>query len=256
MSLIPGRAGPRFLTALAATTLFAVCAVGQPAALLPDSPAPSSPSSSETSAQQQPPTDKRVLWIIPNYRTSSMPAVYKPISAKRKFDLALADSLDRGTFVLAAAFAGDGQLTKSNPSFGNGVPAYAHYFVTAYADLAIGDMMTEAIYPTLLHQDPRYFRRGTGSGFSRLGYAMGQIFLTHGDSGATQFNYSELAGNATAVAISTAYYPEGRNVSSAGEKLGIQLGVDMASNVLKEFWPDVHKKMSRDTTQSWIVKQP
>ena len=31
--------------------------------------------------------------------------------------------------------------------------------------------MTEVIYPSLLHQDPRYFRRGTGSVWSRVGYA-------------------------------------------------------------------------------------
>jgi hypothetical protein len=105
--------------------------------------------------------------------------------------------------------------------------------------------MTEAIYPTLLHQDPRYFRRGTGSGLSRLGYAMGQIFWTHKDSGGTQFNYSEVLGNSTAVAISNAYYPDNRTASDAVSKLGIQLSVDMASNVLKEFWPDVERKLNR-----------
>jgi hypothetical protein len=190
-----------------------------------------------------------------------MPAIYKPITAKQKFDIAIADSFDRGTFVLAAAFAGEGQLNKSNPSFGNGIGAYGRYFGTAYADLAIGDFMTEAIYPTILHQDPRYFRRGRGSGFSRLGYAAGQIFWTHTDSGRTQFNYSEIAGNATAVAISNAYYPDGRNVGSAVSKLGSQLGIDMASNILKEFWPDIHKKLFRerktaDVAQSWTVQQP
>ena len=75
---------------------------------------------------------------------------------------------------------------------------------------------------------------------------MGQIFWTHTDSGRMQFNYSEIAGNATAVAISTAYYPAGRDVSSAVSKLGSQIGLDMLSNVLKEFWPDLLRKFSRD----------
>jgi hypothetical protein len=105
--------------------------------------------------------------------------------------------------------------------------------------------MTEAIFPALLHQDPRYFRRGTGSGWSRLGYAMGQIFWTHTDSGGTQFNYSEIVGNSTAVAIANAYYPDNRDVSSALAKLGTQIGVDMAGNILKEFWPDLGRKLSR-----------
>ena len=89
----------------------------------------------------------------------------------------------------------------------------------AYGYLAIGDYMTEGIFPTLLHQDPRYFRRSTGSGWSRLGYAMGQIFWTHRDSGGTQFNYSEVIGNSTAVAISNAYHPENRTLPTPFQSL-------------------------------------
>jgi len=205
------------------------------------------------------PSDKRVLWIIPNYRTSALPNPYKAITPKQKFDIAYHDTFDRGTVVLAALFAGEGQMERSNPSFGNGVVGYGKYFGTAYADLAIGDFMTEGIFPTILHQDPRYFRRGSGGGLARLGYAVGQIFWTHTDSGGTQFNYSELGGNATAVAISTAYYPNGRDVGSAVTKFGTQIGVDMASNILKEFWPDIHKKLSRDhqvADASWTVQHP
>ena len=196
------------------------------------------------------PENKRILGIIPNYRTFPTLTDYKPMTDKEKFKLAFNDSFDRGTFVLAAAFAGQGQLSKSDPSFGQGVEGYSHYLATAYADLAIGDFMTEAIYPTILHQDPRYFRRGEGSGWARLGYAMGQIFWTHKDSGGTQFNYSEIVGNSTAVAISTSYYPQGRDWSSAASKLGVQIGVDMAGNILKEFWPDLQRKFSRHQKDS------
>jgi hypothetical protein len=147
--------------------------------------------------------------------------------------------------VLAAAFAGEAQLTNANPSFGQGVAGYARYLGTSYADFVIGDYMTEAIFPSLLHQDPRYFRRGTGGAWGRLGYACGQIFITHNDSGGTAFNYSEIAGNATATAISTAYYADNRDARDVGIKLVSQLGVDMASNILKEFWPDLNRKFSR-----------
>jgi hypothetical protein len=105
--------------------------------------------------------------------------------------------------------------------------------------------MTEAVFPTLLHQDPRYFRRGTGSGWSRLGYAMGRIFWTRRDSGGTQFNFSEVIGNSTSVAISNAYYADNRTASNAVSTLSMELGVDMASNILKEFWPDLERKFKR-----------
>src|SRR6202011_6041573 len=130
-------------------------------------------------------------------------------------------------------------------SFGQGAAGFGRYLGAAYGDLVIGDYMTEAVFPTLLHQDPRYFRRGTGSGWSRLGYAMGQIFWTHRDSGGTQFNYSEVIGNSTAVAISNAYYADNRTAGSAVSKLSIQLGIDMGSNILKEFAPGISRKFSR-----------
>jgi hypothetical protein len=187
---------------------------------------------------------KRIFWIIPNYRTSPSPHPYTPLRPGEKFKIAAEDAFDRGTFVLAAAFAGEAQLTNSNRAFGQGAAGYGQYLAAAYGDYMIGDFMTEAIYPTLLHQDPRYFRKGTGSTWSRLGYSIGQIFWTHNDSGAMQFNYSEIIGNSTAVAISNAYYVDNRDVSDAATKLGSQLGVDMAANILKEFWPDLHRKFS------------
>jgi hypothetical protein len=189
--------------------------------------------------------NKRILGVVPNYRTSPSLTQYKPITPGEKFVIASQDSFDRGTVVLAAAFAGQAQLTNSNPSFGQGAAGFGRYFGTSYADFVIGDYMTEAIYPTLLHQDPRYFRRGTGSAWSRLGYAIGQTFWTHSDTGRMQFNYSEFVGNSTAVAISNAYYQDNRDASSALVKLGVQVGVDLAANVLKEFSSDLNRKVFR-----------
>jgi hypothetical protein len=198
------------------------------------------------------PEAKRLFWIIPNFRTSPTLAEYKPLTIAEKFHIAKLDTFDRGTVALAAAFAGEAQLSNSNPSFGQGVKGYAHYWGTAYADFAIGNYLTEGVFPTILHQDPRYFRKGAGSGIARLGYACGQIFWTHNDSGRGQFNYSEVGGNSTAVAISMAYYPENRDVGDAVSKLGSQLAVDMASNVLKEFWPDLSRKFSHKKTDSTV----
>jgi hypothetical protein len=191
------------------------------------------------------PEQKRIFWVIPNYRTSPSLVPYQPASVSEKFKIAAQDSFDRGTVILGLLFAGQGQLTNSNPSFGQGAAGFARYFATSYGDFLIGNYMTEAVFPTILHQDPRYFRKGTGSGMSRVGYAMGQIFITHADSGRKTFNFSEIGGNSAAVAISMAYYPDNRDVSSGVSKLGVQIGVDMASNILKEFWPDIYRKFDR-----------
>ena len=97
--------------------------------------------------------------------------------------------------------------------------------------------MTEGVFPTLLHQDPRYFRKGSGGKWSRLTHAIGQNFVARSDSGRRMFNWSELGGDATAVAISQAYYPDGRTAGAAAGKLGTYIGLTAVSNVLKEFWP-------------------
>jgi hypothetical protein len=192
-----------------------------------------------------PHSDKHIFGVIPNFRTSPTLDRYEPISPGEKFKIARLDSFDRGTVLLAAAFAGQSQLSNDNRAFGQGVRGYAQYFGAAYADFVIGNYMSEGIFPTILHQDPRYFRRGKGRGFARLGYSMGQIFWTHQDSGRTNFNFSEVVGNSTAVAISNIYYKDGRTAHDAVSSLGVQLGVDMATNILKEFWPDFDHKLRR-----------
>ena len=207
-------------------------------------PPPADPPAEAASASSRP-ESKRVFGIIPNYRTFPTLANSKPLTPRAKFGIATQDTFDRGSVALAAAFAGEGQWTNSNPSFGQGAKGYAHYFGTSFSDIAIGDFMTEAIYPILLRQDPRYFRRGTGTGWSRLGYAASRIFWTRKDSGASQFNFSEIVGNSTAVAISNAYYPDNRSASAAASRLVTQVGVDMLGNILKEFWPDVYRKLSK-----------
>jgi len=155
---------------------------------------------------------KRILGIIPNFRTSPSLQNYKPLASSEKLKIASQDAFDRGTFELAALFGAEGQLNNSNRSFGQGAAGFGRYFGSAYGDFLIGDYMTEGVFPTVLHQDPRFFRRGIGSGRARLGYAMGQIFWTHRDSGGKQFNYSEVLGNSAAVAISNAYYADNRTV--------------------------------------------
>ena len=209
---------------------------------------------SEGQASKDSKESKRILWIIPNYKTFPTLTNYQPLTASEKFKLATEDSFDRGTVVLAALFAGEAQLTNANRSFGQGVAGYGRYFGASYGDLLIGNYMTEAIFPTILHQDPRYFRRGTGSGLSRLGYAMSRIFVTQRDSGGTQFNFSEIAGNTAAVAISNSYYANNRTAHDAVSKLGMQIGVDMTGNILKEFWPDLKRKLGgkhRHETESF-----
>lgn len=191
---------------------------------------------------QTPPGGKRVFGVLPNYRTASADLEGTTLTAKQKMTIAAKDSFDYPLVILAAAFAGLDQLTDSDPSFGQGVEGYAHRLGAWYLDESIGNMMTEGIFPAMLHQDPRYFRKGTGSILGRTGYALSRVIITDKDGGGHQFDYSEWLGNATGVAISQAYHPDNRTARDATELLLEQVGTDAISQVLKEFWPDIKRK--------------
>ena len=191
------------------------------------------------------PADKRAYGILPNYRTVNGTDGVEPLTVHRKFWIAAKDSFDYPIYFISAAFAGISQIENSNPSFGQGIKGYAMRYAAGYGDQMIGNMMTEGVFPSLLHEDMRYFRRGTGGKLSRTFYALTRILVTRTDSGTARFNFSEVVGNSTATAISNAYNPDTRNAPQNLEKLGLQLGTDAISNVLKEFWPDVKHRLQQ-----------
>jgi hypothetical protein len=198
-----------------------------------------------TGSAAAPPEDKRIFGVMPNNRTTEKSLPFRRLTAKQKMTIAYKDSFDWPVYPTAGLFAALYQLEDQNPSFGQGMAGYAKRFATAYGDQMMGNMMTEGIVPSLTHEDPRYFRLGEGSVKSRLGYALSRIFICRTDSGRSTFNVSEWGGNALGTAISNAYYPDTRTASDNVQKLLIATGTDAFSNVLKEFWPDVKRKLHK-----------
>jgi hypothetical protein len=231
------------LSMLAANTL----AQGQPTPSSPPDGSSSSPTTSPapaaTTPVPQPAGNNRVFGVLPNYRTADASQIGTVLTPREKVEIASKDSFDYPLVILAGALAGLGQWTNQSPSFGQGLKGYGHRLVTNYGDQAMGNMFTEGLYPVLLREDPRYFRRGTGGTWSRVGYALSRVMVIHKDSGGLRFNCSEWVGNATAVAISNTYYPDNRTVTDNVTKLLTQVGTDAVSQVAKEFWPDIKRKM-------------
>jgi hypothetical protein len=165
------------------------------------------------------------------------------LTREKKFRVAFDDSFDPTAFLVAGVFAGSSMAEKQY-DFGQGAKGFAKYYGGAFADQAIGNMMTEALFPIALHQDPRYFVKGEGGFWKRTGYAMSREVITRGDEGLNHFNTSELAGNAVAAGISNVYYPAtDRSLGKTMNKWGQQIALDTAFNVMKEFWPDVRQKL-------------
>ena len=187
--------------------------------------------------------DKRIFGVLPNYRTADGTQPFRPITTKQKFTIATKDTFDYPSYVLAAAFSGISQVNNSNPSFGQGLKGYARRYASAVGDQDIGNFMTEAIYPSLLREDPRYFRKVHGSVSSRLFYAATRVFVTRTDAGTWRFNFSEFLGNGTVASIGNLYYPDARGFGPTMQRMGTQIGTDAISGVLKEFWPDIKRKL-------------
>jgi hypothetical protein len=193
------------------------------------------------------PIDKRILGVLPNYRTANMAAAAVPMTAKGKMTIAAKDSFDWPSYILAAGTSSIGQLSNANPSFGQGLKGYAHRYATGVGDQIIGNMLTEGIMPSLLHEDPRYFRMATGTKWARFRYAATRTLITRTDAGHARLNFSELGGNAIGAGIGNAYYPDGRHLGDNFQRFATQVGTDTFSNILKEFWPDIKRKFKHQS---------
>jgi hypothetical protein len=191
----------------------------------------------DDSAQQT----KRILWIIPNYRSVSANTYLPPQSFKEKFWLATQDSFDYSSFIYEGMLAGVAMAGKSEPSFGQGASGYGNYFAHTFADGTIENYMVEAIVPTLTKEDPRYYTLGEGGFFKRTGYAVSRLLITRKDSGDNTFNISEVVGAGAAAGISNSYYSADTNVwVKTYQRWLSQMVQDAASNIAKEFWPDIN----------------
>jgi hypothetical protein len=194
--------------------------------------------------------DKRILGVLPNYRTADGTAPFKPISAKVKLTIAAKDSFDWPNYIIGGVFAGLYQLEAQHPDFGQGVAGYGRYYGTSYADQVIGNMLSEGFMPILLHEDPRYFRKGQGSKWGRAGYALTRVLICKTDAGNRTFNFAEVLGNGMGASISNLYYTDDRGFSNTMTRMSTQIATDALSNVLKEFWPDIKRHLHRKRSEA------
>jgi hypothetical protein len=215
---------------------------------LPDDP---SVSQAATSAAVDPSTadgqqTKRILGIIPNFRSVSVDAKLPPLSPRNKFKLMLQDSFDYSSFIYVGILAGVGQAQNSYPEFHQGAAGYGRYYWHSFADTLGGNLMTEAVVPTLTREDPRYYTLGRGGFVRRTGYSISRLFVTRTDGNGRSPNISEIVGNGAAAGIANLYYPgQERTWTKTGQRWLTQVGLDGASNLIKEYWPYLNSKLFR-----------
>jgi hypothetical protein len=170
---------------------------------------------------------QRVLGAIPNFYVSYSRDP-EPLSSGQKYRLAWRTSIDPISIVISAGIAGVEQSQDDFSGYGQGARGYAKRFGAVYADGLISTFLADAVFPSLLHQDPRYFYRGTGSIRSRALHAIASVVICKGDNGHWQPNYSNVLGNLAAAGISNLYYPasdrEGAELTIRNSLIGTGAG--------------------------------
>ena len=194
------------------------------------------PESSDEIATEQVKAQERQrgFLIIPNFYAvyASNPA---PMNARLKWHLALKVSRDPFTFAGVGIVAGIGQAT-DHPDYAQGASGYGKRFATNYANSLTDIMFTGAILPSLLHQDPRYFYKGTGTIKARVANVVYSLIVARGDSGQSQPNYSELGGDLISAAISNLYYPRAnRGAGLVLQGFATHTAIHLAVRMLDEF---------------------
>lgn len=191
---------------------------------------------------------QRVLAIVPNFYVTYIPNA-APLDTKQKFQLALRTVVDPYTLIIVGGIAGVQQAQGHFAGYGQGLEGYAKRYGAGYADTLTGTFLGNAVFPSLLKQDPRYFYKGTGSTESRTLYAISRAFICKGDNGRRQPNYSFVLGALASGGISNLYYPD-NDRNGAGltfENAAFDVATGAATNILQEFvipkfTPKLHKK--------------
>ena len=191
----------------------------------------------------------RIFEVLPNYRTVENAKELPPLTIGQKFRLATAGVFDWGSYPFNGILAGIEQARNDPKTWGQGWDAYGKRYGASFADNSISTMMTTAIFPSLLHEDPRYYQLGRGRFAHRAYHAINRLFVTRTDSGHGRFNFSESMGNATAAALSNIYHvPEDRTASRNATTFAFLFLYDGMNNELKEFWPDIRRKVFHKDT--------
>jgi len=205
-------------------------------------------------------SNDRLFYTLPDFLSVQNAGKLPPMSAKDKFKVVALGTFDYVEYPWWGVLAAISQAQNSEPAFGQGWAAYGKRYGSTMGDSMVENFMVGAVFPSALHQDPRFYQSSNGGFLKRSGYAVSRIFVTRGDSGHAQFNYSEIFGSATAAVISTYTYhpkstfvstpsnphlfvPSDRTIKNTASVWETQVGLDTITIVVKEFWPDIKRKM-------------
>ncbi len=178
---------------------------------------------------------QRLVGVLPNFYTSYVWNA-APLNTRQKFSLAARDVFDPGYFLGVGVAAGIEQANNSFAGYGQGAAGYGKRFAAGLGDSAIDDFLSHAVFPSIFHQDPRYFYQGSGTVKSRLIHALSWAVILRSDTGHPVPNYSYLLGGLASGALSNLYYPSAnRGVGLVFTNFAIGIAGQAGDGVFREF---------------------
>ena len=177
---------------------------------------------------------QRVLGFIPNMFVTYEPHP-EPLTAGMKFHLAYKGLTHPTYFAIEGLWAG-AQQASGTPDYRQGAKGYGERFGADLAGGATEIFFGDAVLPSLFHQDPRYFYKGSGTKGSRAWHAIIAPFVCEGDNGRSQPNVSQMGGSLIAASLSNAYYPDSnRGASLVFQNFGTSMGLHVVLGLAQEF---------------------
>ena len=188
---------------------------------------------------------QRVAGVMATFNTTTNRNAL-PLSSGQKFQLFFKSETDPWPFVLSAIVAGINQASNSEQEWGQGAQGYAKRFGAAYSDSFIGNFFGNAVLTSLLHEDPRYYQKGTGSKMKRLLWAATSTVWCKRDNGTWGPNYANVGGNMIGAAIARVYYPASERTVGDTISDGVTVSAEgIVGSEIIEFWPDIAHYMKR-----------
>lgn len=234
------------ISALAQVTVTAPAPVaGEKADGLPDAPSASLPPPPQVTQVERRPGMAQSWWLV-----APSNAPFRSLSPREKFGSFVHHAYSPYTFAGAAYDATWAQVLGDPSEYGGGMQGWGKRLGAAVACTETRSFFSTFLFPTLMHQDPRYFAMYDGPVVKRGFHALSRVLVTRDDSGNNVFNSSGLLGIAFTESLSMAWTPEGRR--SSGETFTRMLGAmqgDATSYLLREFTPDFLRIFKRHAPQ-------